>query len=151
MTRAAVVPSTAPRLPTAAIRSPRTPTSAGRPGAPVPSTRRPLRTRRSNVAIDAEWCQTPTLRRRLRGSKRRGPLLYSPLRRGAIAQLGERLNGIQKVRGSNPLSSTKDLAPMASRSSASELGERVATRLGGCPLNPLPESAGGGFVVGREK
>ena len=26
--------------------------------------------------------------------------------RGAIAQLGERLNGIQKVRGSNPLSST---------------------------------------------
>jgi hypothetical protein len=34
-------------------------------------------------------------------------LLYSALRRGAIAQLGERLNGIQKVRGSNPLSSTK--------------------------------------------
>jgi hypothetical protein len=29
------------------------------------------------------------------------------LRRGAIAQLGERLNGIQKVRGSSPLSSTK--------------------------------------------
>ena len=28
------------------------------------------------------------------------------VRRGAIAQLGERLNGIQKVRGSNPLSST---------------------------------------------
>ena len=34
------------------------------------------------------------------------PMLYSALRRGAIAQLGERLNGIQKVRGSNPLSST---------------------------------------------
>jgi hypothetical protein len=29
-----------------------------------------------------------------------------PLRRGAIAQLEERLNGIQKVRGSSPLSST---------------------------------------------
>jgi hypothetical protein len=27
-------------------------------------------------------------------------------RRGAVAQLGARLNGIQKVRGSNPLSST---------------------------------------------
>ncbi len=26
---------------------------------------------------------------------------------GAVAQLGARLNGIQKVRGSNPLSSTK--------------------------------------------
>lgn len=31
--------------------------------------------------------------------------------RGAIAQLGERLNGIQKVRGSNPRSSTKLLTP----------------------------------------
>ena len=29
-----------------------------------------------------------------------------PVRRGAIAQLGERLNGIQKVKGSNPFSST---------------------------------------------
>jgi hypothetical protein len=28
---------------------------------------------------------------------------------GAVAQLGERLNGIQEVRGSNPLSSTKEL------------------------------------------
>ncbi len=27
-------------------------------------------------------------------------------KRGGLAQLGERLNGIQKVRGSNPLSST---------------------------------------------
>ena len=88
----------------------------------------------------------------------RGPALiaqapcYTPgSGRGAIAQLGERLNGIQKVRGSNPLSSTKDLAPMASRSSASELGERVATRLGGCPLNPLPESAGGDLLIGQEK
>jgi hypothetical protein len=39
---------------------------------------------------------------------RTGETLYSALRRGAIAQLGERLNGIQKVRGSNPLSSTND-------------------------------------------
>ena len=30
---------------------------------------------------------------------------------GAIAQLGERLNGIQEVRGSNPLSSTKMIKP----------------------------------------
>ena len=35
-----------------------------------------------------------------------GLLVCSALRHGAIAQLGERLNGIQKVRGSNPLSST---------------------------------------------
>src|SRR4029077_3237074 len=37
-------------------------------------------------------------------------------RRGPVAQLGARLNGIQKVRGSNPLGSTKflnsDLAPV---------------------------------------
>ena len=32
--------------------------------------------------------------------------LRSSTNRGAIAQLEERLNGIQKVRGSNPLSST---------------------------------------------
>ena len=35
---------------------------------------------------------------------------------GGLAQLGERLNGIQKVRGSNPLSSTilwKDLGEVA--------------------------------------
>ena len=32
-----------------------------------------------------------------------------PVRHGAIAQLGERLNGIQKVRGSNPRSSTNAL------------------------------------------
>jgi hypothetical protein len=38
---------------------------------------------------------------------RAGPPAILPVRRGAIAQLGERLNGIQKVRGSNPRSSTK--------------------------------------------
>ena len=36
--------------------------------------------------------------------------VYSALRRGAIAQLGERLNGIQKVGGSNPPSSTTFLS-----------------------------------------
>jgi hypothetical protein len=36
------------------------------------------------------------------------PGLYAALRTaGAIAQLGERLNGIQEVRGSTPLGSTK--------------------------------------------
>jgi hypothetical protein len=29
---------------------------------------------------------------------------------GAVAQLGERLNGIQEVRGSIPLSSTRDIS-----------------------------------------
>ena len=29
---------------------------------------------------------------------------------GAVAQLGERFNGIEEVRGSNPLSSTKNCA-----------------------------------------
>ena len=32
----------------------------------------------------------------------------APPRGGAIAQLGERLNGIQEVRGSTPLGSTND-------------------------------------------
>ena len=31
--------------------------------------------------------------------------------RGAVAQLGERLNGIEEVRGSNPLSSTEGAPP----------------------------------------
>ena len=31
---------------------------------------------------------------------------YTMCRKGAVAQLGARLNGIEKVRGSNPLSST---------------------------------------------
>ena len=39
---------------------------------------------------------------RTRSSRHRVP-------RGAIAQLGERLNGIQEVRGSTPLGSTKIL------------------------------------------
>jgi hypothetical protein len=33
--------------------------------------------------------------------------LYAPFLRGAIAQLGERLNGIQEVGGSIPLGSTR--------------------------------------------
>jgi hypothetical protein len=35
--------------------------------------------------------------------------------RGAVAQLEERLNGIQEVRGSTPLSSTKDIKGLALR------------------------------------
>jgi hypothetical protein len=46
------------------------------------------------------------VRRLPRGPDPPGGVLSFPLRRGAIAQLGERLNGIQKVRGSSPLSST---------------------------------------------
>ena len=42
----------------------------------------------------------------VRPRRRRTPCAILPLRRGAIAQLGERLNGIQKVKGSNPFSST---------------------------------------------
>ena len=38
------------------------------------------------------------------------PLVQFPLR-GAIAQLGERLHGIQKVRGSSPRSSTSERTP----------------------------------------
>ena len=33
---------------------------------------------------------------------------YVPWLSGAVAQLGERLNGIQEVRGSSPLSSIRD-------------------------------------------
>ena len=35
------------------------------------------------------------------------PRLRADGKRGAVAQLGARLNGIEKVRGSSPLSSTK--------------------------------------------
>ena len=37
----------------------------------------------------------------------------SVIARGVMAQLVARLNGIQKVRGSNPLSSTTDENPLA--------------------------------------
>ena len=37
----------------------------------------------------------------------------SVIARGVMAQLVARLNGIQKVRGSNPLSSTTDKKPLA--------------------------------------
>src|SRR5437016_11517526 len=70
------------------------------------------------------WAAAP------RGPKRKGPLLYSRLRRGAIAQLGERLNGIQKVRGSNPLSSTTSLNaeqpdPLPERRGSFVLADRI--------------------------
>jgi hypothetical protein len=42
------------------------------------------------------------------GSTRRWAVSSSPPRRGPVAQLGARLTGSQKVRGSNPLGSTKN-------------------------------------------
>lgn len=50
---------------------------------------------------------------KLRGTLDSGVLTSSPLQRilnndGDVAQLGERLNGIQEVRGSNPLISTTE-------------------------------------------
>ena len=36
---------------------------------------------------------------------------HCPFRRGAVAQLGERLNGIQEAVGSIPSSSTRNLKP----------------------------------------
>ena len=50
----------------------------------------------------------PKFRRTLRESEGCLAILRAP--DGAIAQLEERLNGIQKVRGSNPLSSTNTLS-----------------------------------------
>ena len=99
ITSATSASATAPRSPTATIRSPspRRPHGARAPG-PVddgPTTdeqvephgqasyRGPLHARGSCVA-----------------------LAILPVRRGAIAQLGERLNGMQGVRGSSPRSST---------------------------------------------
>ena len=57
------------------------------------------------VGVGAGW-RGPGTR-----EQRRACRVYSPSGVGAIAQLGERLNGIQKVRGSNPLSSTNTLTP----------------------------------------
>jgi hypothetical protein len=39
-----------------------------------------------------------------------GPVYMPPTQGGAIAQLGERLNGIQEVVGSIPIGSTRDFA-----------------------------------------
>ena len=50
---------------------------------------------------------------------------------GAIAQLGERLNGIQEVTGSIPVSSTKS----------------QSNGFPGRSLNPLPHKESGFFVV----
>ena len=41
------------------------------------------------------------------GSREVGGIIISSSRRGPVAQLGARLTGSQKVRGSNPLGSTK--------------------------------------------
>src|SRR6185369_7028275 len=63
---------------------------------------------------------------------------------GAIAQLGERLNGFQKVRGSNPLSSTTSPAGDEHRRAAPDDGplpyRRIAEpRTWLAILDPLPE------------
>ena len=45
------------------------------------------------------------------------PMLYGP-----VAQLGARLNGIEKVRGSNPLRSTNDCEPAVALSATNTGG-----------------------------
>ena len=57
-----------------------------------------------------------------------GRALYAPLpSAGAIAQLGERLNGIQEVRGSTPLGSTTEI--IAVDLCDAEYAEMPASRL----------------------
>src|SRR5262249_58631597 len=70
--------------------------------------------------------------------------------RGAIAQLGERLNGIQEVRGSTPLGSTKtssrQLPPPFAEYLETPLLQRFLaflTPAGYCLLPPRCHSAGG--------
>ena len=97
------------------------------------------------------------MRRRLTGESvftggRHGPACYTPRSRlprefrGAIAQLGERLNGIQKVRGSSPRSSTnvRDRDAVAPPSSFSAPAR--SDRLRRLPQSPLAGS-GEGFDV----
>ena len=83
---------------------------AGRTSARGPGTGEHTRWHRSVRGRHRSATQArPTRGRRVRGGAHAGggwPWYTPPLRRGAIAQLGERLNGIQKVRGSSPLSST---------------------------------------------
>ena len=57
---------------------------------------------------DGRVCDHILATRACRGT---GEWLYDRLRVGAVAQLGERLNGIQEVRGSIPLGSTKSPRP----------------------------------------
>ena len=72
------------------------------------------------TALLARWCHL--------GKLGRGAAL--PLGRGGVAQLGERLNGIQEVRGSIPLAS------MAWQLDAGRLVDAVLGRLPRC----LPKS-----------
>ena len=61
--------------------------------------------------------------------------------RGAIAQLGERLNGIQKVRGSNPLSSTNLLTARIGPSTEGPFDSRLVVTpadRGMAPRTPKP-------------
>ena len=105
-------PPTTPRSPTARIRSPRTPTSASRPGAPVPSMTVPPRRSRSNPVTRAMVPRLPARPDAIpRTVASDGPLVDSAFR-GAIAQLEERLHGMQKVRGSSPRGSTNERPPI---------------------------------------
>jgi hypothetical protein len=63
----------------------------------------------------------------LEGSSRRWAVSSSPPRRGPVAQLGARLTGSQKVRGSNPLGSTKFLISQSTIWRSMQILEGVLT------------------------
>ena len=67
---------------------------------------------RPAVASDRTQPQSKIVdRSRTIEAPRGGRAILRALRRGAVAQLGERLNGIQEVDGSIPFSSTKPFSP----------------------------------------
>ena len=68
-----------------------------------------------------------------------------PLTRGGLAQLGERLNGIQEVRGSNPLSSTKPKALVENAL------RRILQGLFSWAEIGQGNAGGSGFCLNREK
>ena len=73
--------------------------------------------------------------------------------RGAIAQLGERLNGIQKVRGSNPLSSTNlliDVRPLEIEGPFDFPGPRLNAEREGTPYRPSVSAVSNGRRESRE-
>ena len=55
---------------------------------------------------------------------------------GAVAQLGERFNGIEEVRGSNPLSSTKRCVAGLTGIGRMSQDEKRVTRLSWSPAYP---------------
>ncbi len=67
----------------------------------------------------------------------------SPATGGAVAQLGERLNGIQEVDGSIPFSSTNQISDLRRSEMVVRLGPDWTSNKGRSECQPQPDEADG--------